>query len=95
MIRDEPREIVECRRCGNRFDLANQVYYDNLCPSCVADDEPERLWNRCAKCNDKIHPDNETSVKLRGAARDPTWVYLPAHEECAEDHTPRGTRGRP
>lgn len=93
-MRDEtPREMLTCRECGAQFDLAQQNYYDNLCPSCIKNKDnhdEKRTWNGCHVCGEKVSPDEETAIKVRGAARDPTWVYMPAHPDCADDHTPRG-----
>jgi len=27
-------EIIECRECPRKFDLARQNYYYNICPTC-------------------------------------------------------------
>jgi hypothetical protein len=78
---------MKCRDCGAPFDLASQNYYDNLCPSCVED---ERTWPLCHKCSEKVSPDNMTSIEVGGSMLNPGTEYVPAHEECAEDHLPPG-----
>lgn len=49
---------VECRNCGTVFNLAAQWYYDNLCPSCKAEQgDEEDTWPACATCGDRVDPD--------------------------------------
>lgn len=36
--RERVTEIVECRNCGTKFDLAAQDYYYDLCPTCNRED---------------------------------------------------------
>lgn len=83
---------VTCRECGATFDLSNQHYYDNLCPECMADHAPERTWPGCAVCGERVPPEDRTTIRVRGAARDPAWVTLPAHHRCA---TGRAERRQP
>jgi NMD protein affecting ribosome stability and mRNA decay len=79
---DHDRDIVECRECGARFDLVKQVYYDNLCPSCMDEENPERNWPICAECDERIPPDEQASKTVEGGRRDPSAVSLPVHEDC-------------
>ncbi len=83
MVDSQP-EIIECRKCGTEFDLAAQNYYDNLCPSCVSNENPERTWPVCIECEQKIPPYRREYKTVRGAARDPSTVKVPVHENCKE-----------
>lgn len=92
---DPERELRDCFECGRKYDLSKQYYYGPKCPECMKEQgDEERTWPSCTKCGDRVDPDEATMVKVRGAARDPAWVRLPACPECAEDHTPR-KRGAP
>lgn len=84
-------DMVECRECETEFDLARQNYYDNICPKCLKEEEPERTWDRCVRCDDPIPPTEKTTITVRGAARDPATVSLPVHKRCKrpEDERPR------
>lgn len=84
-MQDEPPDLIECRNCGNKFDLNTQNYYDNICPSCMKEEEPERTWPICTECDEKIPPDERAYKTVRGAARDPSTVRLPVHEDCKPD----------
>lgn len=84
-VHDHDPDFVECRSCGQEFDLALQNYYDNVCPPCMEDEEPERTWPRCTGCDKRIPPDERAYRTVRGAARDPTTVRLPYHEDCKPD----------
>lgn len=86
-------DIVECRKCGTEFDLALQNYYDNLCPSCMDEENPERKWPGCMECGEKIPPDERATKTVRGAARDPATVSVPVHEDCKTSSGGRTNRG--
>lgn len=92
-MHDEDAEIIECRECGARFDLTEQVYYDNLCPRCMDEENPERNWPVCAECDERIPPDEQASKTVKGARRDPATVRLPVHEDCKTDGAGRTFRG--
>lgn len=79
---DEDQDLIDCRSCGETFDLSKQNYYDNLCPSCIEEQEPERNWPLCMECDERIPPDERDSKTVRGAARDPATVQVPVHESC-------------
>lgn len=83
MSHEPDRDLIECRECGQTFDLSAQNYYDNLCPTCVAEERPERTWPICVACDDRIPPEERAYRTVRGAARDPSTVQVPVHEECA------------
>lgn len=89
MRHERDTEIRDCIDCGKQYNLSQQSYYGPRCPECVAEKNPERTWPGCFKCSEKVDPDEAEMIKVRGAARDPTWVTMPAHPECAKDHTPR------
>lgn len=75
-------EYTACRECGRLFELTAQPYYDNRCPPCVAEEDPERTWQSCWVCDEKINPDDLTTKRVRGAARDPATVPVPIHKGC-------------
>lgn len=75
-----PEEIIECRECGRKFDLAAQNYYDNLCPACVRESDPDRTWPMCWECSERVPPDERATVRLPPAARDPGPVPVTVHE---------------
>lgn len=85
MQHEHDPDMVDCRECGRTFDLARQNYYDNLCPSCMEKENPERTWPRCTECDDPIPPEKRAYKTVRGAARDPSTVRLPVHEGCKPD----------
>jgi DNA-directed RNA polymerase subunit RPC12/RpoP len=79
--------MLDCRDCGRTFDLAAQNYYDQVCPECVDD---ERTWPLCFKCSERVGPEDRTPIKVTGGLMDNDTAKVPAHEECAADHTPPG-----
>ena len=83
-------EPTECRDCGATFDLARQHYYDNRCPSCVEDEDPERTWPMCAKCDGRVPPDEQDTTKTytEGVG----YETLTVHEACAVDGDDRVDR---
>lgn len=38
-------EEMECRNCGATFNLAAQMYYDNMCPECKHEQHMEESMN--------------------------------------------------
>lgn len=82
MSHREPQEIIKCRECDTRFNLTAQRYYDNLCPACKKEQNPEATWPICVECDERIPPDERDTKSVRGAARDPATVNLPVHEDC-------------
>lgn len=83
----EPPDLIECRECGNKFDLNSQHYYDNICPSCLrekGDDEAKRTWKGCVDCQQKINPANLT-YEYRGRGTDKE--RLPVHSgQCPDEN---------
>lgn len=58
-------ELVTCRDCETKFDLARQHYYDNLCPSCKADhDGQEAIQPTCPGCGDRFDPSGGTIAQV-------------------------------
>lgn len=83
MRHEHDPEMTDCRNCGAEFDLARQNYYDNICPSCLKEEEPERTWPSCASCGDKIPPgerEYKTVAERRGGTS-----QLPIHADCKDD----------
>ena len=50
-------EEVECRDCDSTFNIGAQAYYDNLCPSCKAEDDPDAVdpvYGTCYVCDEDV-----------------------------------------
>lgn len=83
-------ELIECRECGCEFDLARQHYYDDICPSCLKEEEPERTWPGCFRCGDKYEPGTGHTVRVppRGPGQSTEFLTV-CSKECAQKLNPR------
>ncbi len=76
-------ETVQCRDCGTSFNLDAQWYYDNLCPSCKAEqDGEEKTWPSCIFCGDKIPPEGRTSTTVTNRSMRGGSERVTVHEDC-------------
>lgn len=75
-------DSVECQHCGSAFNLAVQSYYDNVCPGCMREREPERLARVCAACDTRVMPDDVISAQIRDV--DGTMSHVPACSESCK-----------
>jgi len=80
--REPVRELIECRDCGEEFDLASQHYYDNQCPACKSEDNPEHTWPGCAVCSERVPPDERATKKFPPTGPGQTTEFLTVHEDC-------------
>lgn len=74
-------ELRECVACGAEYDLARQSYYGPKCPSCTADEDPERTWPGCCVCSERIPP-GERASKVMGGSFGVPAERVPVHERC-------------
>lgn len=72
---------VECRDCGAEFSLEDVWYYDNLCPACMAGEEPERTWPGCAVCGERIPPGERAAKRILNRTLG-TFEHVPVHRRC-------------
>lgn len=57
---------VSCRNCGAVFDLAAQWYFDDLCPSCMAEVATEaRTQPQCCCCNERYDSADGVVARVR------------------------------
>lgn len=82
--------LVTCRECETEFNLENQWYYDNLCPSCKSDaDGREKILPSCPLCRDRIEDEDGTTIQVTNPSMRGGRESLYVHEECGANHTPR------
>jgi hypothetical protein len=80
--RERDPEPTDCRNCEATFNLSAQYYYDNLCPSCKAEQDGEDVTRpACTNCGDRI-PEGEVKTAttyVRGVGRESVKV---CSDEC-------------
>lgn len=76
-------DYVECRNCNTTFDLARQHYYDDLCPECMRDANPDRMKQACLICGDRVDRSEIQKAKLVG--RHQSEMVSVCSDECAEE----------
>lgn len=95
-MRERKPEIHDCRMCGTQFDLSAQYYYDNLCPTCKAEeDDEETTWPSCINCQERFEPGTgvTTSVPNR-AMRSGSEQVTVCSDECANQTSDPGVHQR-